>query len=398
MKLYLAKNENVTSPAVVLEDMILTSDLPTTGGSMMLDNYMSLFGADIIEKLAGAGYAIAGKSNVGEFGIDLVGETSYYGAVTDDKGNLSSASAELVKSGDVLAAIGLDVNGAGRRAAAMSGLVYVKPTYGTVSRYGTIPAACSGETVSVTAKTVSDCKAVLASIVGHDDKDGTSLPEEKCELVKASAASLKKVAVIKSLTKDIDANTTAKLDAVKASLTAAGVTVEEIDCDVLAYAKVAWGILMCAELCNNVSRYDGVKYGHRTENYKTIGELYTNSRTDAFGELAKTAILYGSETLSDDNYMPVYDKSLRIRRVIVEAFAKLHAEYDAVIIPACSKAAYTEADISANKYISFDEALYSAPASISGLPTVVAGGVQLIGKAFSENTLFEAAKIIEEGK
>ncbi len=398
MKLYLAKNENVTSPAIVFDDMILTSDLPTTGGSMMLDNYMSLFGADIIEKLTKSGYSIAGKANVGEFGIDLVGETSYYGAVTDDKGNLSSASAELVKSGDAIAAIGLDVNGAERRAAAMSGLVYVKPTYGTVSRYGTIPAACSGETVSVTAKTVSDCKAVLASIVGHDDKDGTSLPEEKCELVKTSAASLKKVAVIKSLTKDIDKETAAKLDSVKSALTSAGVTVEEIDCDVLAYAKTAWGILMCAELCNNVSRYDGVKYGHRSENYKTIGELYTNSRTEAFGELAKTAILYGSETLSDDNYMPVYDKSLRIRRVITEAFAALHAEYDAVIIPACSKAAYTEADTGANKYISFDEALYTAPASISGLPTVVAGGVQLIGKAFSENTLFEAAKIIEEGK
>ena len=156
---------------------------------------------------------------------------------------------------------------------------------------------------------------------------------------------------------------------------------------------------MCAELCNNVSRYDGVKYGHRTENYKTIGELYTNSRTEAFGELVKTAILYGSETLSDDNYMPVYDKSLRVRRVICETFAKLHSEYDAIIIPACSKSAYTEADTLANKYIAFDEALYTAPASITGLPTVVAGGVQLIGKAFSENTLFEAARIIaKEGK
>ena len=395
MKLYLAKNESVKSPSVVLDDMILTSDLPTTGGSKMLDGYMSLFDASVIEKLSAAGYSIAGKANVGEFGIDLFGETSYFGAVTDENGNLTSASAELVKSDEVTAALGLDVNGAERRAAAMSGLVYVKPTYGTVSRYGTIPAVCSGETVGVTAKTVADCKAVLASIVGHDDKDGTSLPEEKCALVKDSAASLKKVAVIKSLTKDIDSASCEKLEAVKASLTAAGVTVDEIDSDMLAYAKTAWGILMCAELCNNVSRYDGVKYGHRTENYKTIGELYTNSRTEAFGELAKTAILYGSETLSDDNYMPVYDKSLRVRRVIVETFEKLHAEYDAVIIPTCSKAAYTESDTNANKYISFDEALYTAPASITGLPTVVAGGVQLIGKAFSENTLFAAAKIIE---
>lgn len=399
MKLYINRNENVTAPAVVLDDMMLTADLPTTAGSKMLDGYVSLFGAEVISRLNDAGYAIAGKANVGEFGIDLIGETSYCGAVTDANGKLTLASVELVKAGEVKAAIGLDVNGAQRRAAAMSGLIYVKPTYGTVSRYGTVPAACSGETVGVMAGTVSDAKDTLSAIVGHDDKDGTSLPEEKCALVKNGEASLKKVAVIKSLTNGIDGETAVKLDAVKSALAGSGVTVDEIDCDVLAYAKTAWSVLMCAELCNNVSRYDGVKYGHRTENYKTIGELYTNSRTEAFGELLKTAILYGSETLSDDNYMPIYDKSLRVRRVIAEAFASIHAEYDAVIIPACSKSAYTEADIAANKYISFDEALYTAPASITGLPTVVAGGVQLIGAPFSENRLFEAAKIIvKEGK
>lgn len=394
MKLYISKKETVGANAVVLDDMMLTSDLPTTAGSKMLDNYMSLFGASVTSKLTAAGYSVAGKANVGEFGIDLLGETSYFGAVTDEKGNLSLASAEIVKSGDAAIAVGLDVNGAQRRAAALSGLISVKPTYGTVSRYGTIPAVCSGETVSVMAGTVADAKTALAAIVGHDDKDGTSLPEEKCALVKNGAASLKKVAVIKTLTANIDAETAAKVDAAKAALSAAGVSVDEVDCDVLLFAKTAWSVLMCAELCNNVSRYDGVKYGHRSENYTTIGELYTNSRTEAFGALTKTAILYGSETLSDDNYMPVYDKSLRVRRVIAEALAKLHSEYDALIIPACSKSAYTVADTDANKYLAFDEALYTAPASITGLPTVVAGGVQLIGAAFSENTLFEAAEII----
>lgn len=394
MKLYISKKETVSAPAVVLDDMILTADLPTTAGSKMLDNYKSLFGASVIEKLTAASYAVAGKANVGELGIDLLGETSYFGAITDKNGNLSLASAELVKSGEVKAAIGLDVNGAQRRAAALSGLVYIKPTYGTVSRFGTIPAACSGETVGVMASTVADCKDVLASVVGHDDKDGTSLPEDKCALVKNGAANLKKVAIIKNLTADVDADTAAKIEAAKAALTSDGITVEEIDCDVLKYAQTAWGALMCAELCNNVSRYDGVKYGHRSENYTTIGELYTNSRTEAFGALLKTAILYGSETLSDDNYKPVYDKSLRIRRVISETLAKLLSDYDALILPACSKSAYTEADTTANKYLAFDEALYTAPASITGYPAAVAGGVQLIGAPFSENTLFMAAEII----
>lgn len=399
MKLYINKNESVASPAVILDDMMLTTELPTTAGSKMLDGYMSLFEAEAAKKLKAAGYSISGKANIGEFGIDLLGETSYFGAVTDENGNLTLASVELIKSGEAMAAVGLDVNGAPRRAAALGGLVYIKPTYGTVSRYGTIPAACSGECVGVMASTASTCKEVLDAIVGHDDKDGTSLPEEKCALVTSGATSLKRAAVITTLTKDIDAAAAEKIAAAKASLEASGITVDEIDCDVLAFAKTAWGVLMCAELCNNVSRYDGVKYGHRTENYTTIGELYTNSRTEAFGELTKTAILYGSETLSDDNYMPVYDKSMRVRRVIVEALAKLFEEYDVLILPACSKAAYTEADTKANKYISFDEALYSAPASISGIPAAVAGGVQLLGKAFSENTLFEAAKIItKEGK
>lgn len=401
MKLYINKNENASAGAVALDDMLLTKELPTTAGSRMLESYISLFGAEAADRLTAAGIPVAGKANVGEFGIDLLGETSYFGACTDEKGNLALASAELVKSGEVKAALTLDVNGAPRRGAALAGLVYVKPTYGTVSRFGTIPAACSGEVVGVMARTSDDCADILDVIAGHTDKDGTSLPEEKCALLKKSApaSDVKKVALIKDLTKDIDADTAARLACVKAVLEKSGAEVCEVDCEVLCAAKTAWSVLMCAELCNNVSRYDGVKYGHRAAEYKTIGELYTNSRTEAFGELTKTAVLYGSEVLSDDNYMPVYDKSMRVRRVLCETFARLFGEYDAVMLPACSKAAYSEADVAENKYISFDEALYTAPASVTGLPAVVVGGVQLIGKAFSEKTLLSAAKIIEkEGK
>ncbi len=401
MKIYITKNEKASGASVALDDMFLTKELPTTAGSKMLDGYVSLFGADVADRLAAAGIAVSGKTNVGEFGIDLLGETSYFGACTDEKGNLTLASAEAVKSGEAKAALAFDVNGAPRRGAALSGLTYVKPTYGTVSRYGTIPAACSGECVGVMANTADDCEDILDVIAGHDDKDGTSLPEEKCTLLKKSAPAgeIKSIAVIKNIADTASADTKAVLEAAKAVFEKNGVSVTEIECDVMAAAKTAWGVLMCAELCNNVSRYDGVKYGHRSSDYKTIGELYTNSRTEAFGELAKTAILYGSEVLSDDNYMPVYDKSLRVRRVICEAYASIFEKFDAVLLPACEKTAYTEADIAANKYISFDEALYTAPASITGLPAVVSGGVQLIGKAFSEKALLSAAKLMEkEGK
>ncbi len=401
MKLYINKNEKASGVCVSLDDMLLSKDLPTTAGSKMLDGYVSLFGADVAGRLKDAGICVSGKANVGEFGIDLLGETSYFGACTDDKGALTLASVEIVKSGEVKAALTLDVNGAPRRGAALSGLTYVKPTYGTVSRYGTIPAACSGECVGVMAKNADDCADILSLIAGHDDKDGTSLPEEKCALLKkdASAGEIKNIAVIKNIADTTNDAAKARLDAVKASLAGAGITVTDIECDVMSAAKTAWGVLMCAELCNNVSRYDGVKYGHRAAEYKTIGELYTNSRTEAFGELVKTAILYGSEVLSDDNYMPVYDKSMRVRRVICEAFASIFEKFDAVLMPACSKTAYTEDDAKNNKYISFDEALYTAPASITGLPAVISGGVQFIGKAFSDMALLSLAKVIEkEGK
>jgi len=397
MKLYINKADVTSDKVVAVDDMILTKDLPTTAGSMMLENYKSLFEAEVVTKLKAAGYAVSGKANVGEMAIDLLGETSYFGACTDEAGNLASAAAEIVKSGDVKACLTLDVNGTPRRAAALADLFYIKPTYGVVSRYGTMPVACSGETVGVMAKCPNCASEVLSSILGHDDKDGTSHSDEKCAVLDGEAAP-KKVALVTALTKDVDAATAKKIADAKASLEAAGIEVTEIDGHELPYAKAAWNALMCSELTNNVSRYEGVKYGYRSPNYKNIDELYTNSRTEAFGELLKTAILYGSENLSDDNYMPVYDKSLRVRRVIVEYFAGLFKEYDAVMMPACSKAAYTKADTDANIYLAFDEALYTAPASISGLPAVIAGGVQLIGKAFDEKTLIALAKMMKEGK
>lgn len=396
MKLYTAKSETSAQKKIVADDMLLTKDMPTAAGSKMLDGYMSLFEAEAITRLCGAGYGVCGKSDVGEFAIDLLGETSFYGAPTAD-GKLTNAAVEILKADEAMAAVGLDVNGSIRRAAAQSGLVSVKPTYGTVSRYGTIPVACSGETVSVTAKNIADCREILAVLAGHDDKDGTSLSEAECQCLKSGseAGVIRRVAVITDLCADLDADTKAKLDAAREKLTATGVIIEEISEPLFAAARIAWNILMSAELCNNVSRYDGVKYGYRTAQYTSIDDLYTNTRTEAFGELVKTAILFGSDTLSTENYMREYDKALRVRRLVSECFAKLFGSYDAVLIPACSKAAYTESDVQADPYIAFAENLYTAPASITGLPTVTAGGVQLIGKALSENALFDAAMCYE---
>ena len=395
MKLYINKKDSVKGRKIVADDMILTKDLPTTAGSKMLDGYVSLFEAEVVTKLNNAGFDVFAKANTGEFNLDLLGETSYYGE-TEEDGVLKNACAEILKNGEAEAAIAVDVNGTPRRAAALANLAYIKPTYGTVSRYGTIPAACSGECVGVMAKNAEAISEVLSVIAGHDDKDGTSLPEDKCAMLKADAKAepIKKLAVAKSLVALADEETKKLIEAAVNKAEKSGATVVEIDADELLLAKPAWNTLMSAELCNNVSRYDGIKYGHRAKEYNDIDELYTNSRTEAFGYLTKSTILYGSETLSDDNYMKVYDKSLRIRRIISEYMYKTFEEFDAILAPVCSKRSYSVDEAKNNPYIAYDESVFTAPASVTGMPAAVSGGVQIIGKPLSENSLLGLASII----
>ena len=393
--MYNVKIDCSAAKKVIADDMILTKGVATTAGSKMLEGFVSLFASEALVRLEEKGYGLVGKAKVGEFGFDLLGETAFNGALTAD-GVLKLAAAEAVLANEADVALTMDINGSVRRAAAQTGLVSVKPTYGTVSRYGTVPVACSGETVSLMAKNVADVKDALAAVVGHDPKDGTSLPDS---MYVTDAATSKKVAVLTDMLANVNADVKAKIDSAVAALKADGIEVVEVNNDKIAAAKVAWNILMSAELCNNVSRYDGVKYGYRTPNFTNLDELYMNSRTEAFGELLKTAILFGSETLSTDNYMKVYDKALRIRRVVVEEFKKLFQEFDAVLMPACSTLEYTVDAVNNDKYMAFNENFYTAPASISGLPAVVAGGVQLVGKAFSEDKLFTLAEKLEkEGK
>lgn len=394
MKIYTSRLETASEKKIVADDMLLTIDMPTSAGSKMLDGYMSLLEAQAITALKNKGYSVCAKADVGEFAIDLLGETSYNGACTSD-GKLVNASAEAVRSHDFTAALTLDVNGSVRRAAAQSGLVSVKPTYGTVSRYGTIPVACSGETVSVMAENADKCREILDVIACHDSKDGTSLSDSKIA-EKANAKPVGRIAVINDMKNGIDDGVEGAFNAFCEKLSKLNVEIVSVDSSVIAASRAAWNILMSAELCNNVSRYDGVKYGYRAENFSGIDELYTNSRTEAFGELLKTAIIFGSETLSTENYMKVYDKALRTRRVIVEEFNKIFSEFDALLMPACSSMEYSEEAVKADKYISYTENFYTAPASITGLPAVVTDGIQIVGRAFSENALLDLASLCEK--
>lgn len=391
MKYYAAKiNENGN---IAIDDTLLVKDFPATAGSRILEGFKPLFDADAVTRLENAGYTLSGKTHVGEFGLDLVGEFSYY---AEKQEKLRGAAAELVANGDVKAALGVDVNGAPRRAAALSDICFLKPTYGTVSRYGVISTAASGETVGAYAKNTDGIKEIMSVIAGYDEKDGTSLRDKQYEYKNDCEISGLRVAVIKELVEKADAKTKSEIAAAVDALKANGVVVEEISCSLFDIANTAWEILMTAETCNNISRYDGVKFGHRAKEYKNIDELYVNSRTEGFNFLTKAVILYGSDVLSKNRYADCYDKSLRVRRVVADGLQNLFAEYSAIIAPVCSAAEFAAYEMKDAFDKVFAEGEFTAAANLVGIPALACGKVQLFGKQLDESILLSLAHAFEK--
>ncbi len=392
MKYYMAKISDKGTIAV--DDTILVKNELSCAGSHILEGYKPLFSAEAVERLQAKGYEIAGKTNVGEFGLDLVGEFSYYNEFEDSE-TLKGAAAELVKSGQAKAALGVDMNGSCRRAAALSDIAFLKPTYGTVSRYGIISCAASGEQLGVYAKDTDTVAEIMTVIAGNDKKDGTSLPEKAYTYDTNASIKDAKVCIVKELFDKADDATKAKITAYAESLKAQGVTVEEISSDLFDKANTAWQILMCAETCNNVSRYDGVKFGHRSENYRNIDELYVNSRSEGFNFLTKATILYGSDVLSKNRYADCYDKALKIRRIVADFMKDLFTKYDAVLIPSCSKTEYQQYDIKDAFEKVYKESVFTCVPNLIGTPSLSVSGVQLLGAYFEESKLLSLSKLVE---
>ena len=380
---------------VAVDDTILVKGFETKAGSHILDGFVPLFSADVVDRLERAGYVIYGKTNTGEFGLDLAGETSYHGVCKKTDDTISTAAAEVVATGIVKQALCVDVNGAPRRGAALSGVDFIKPTYGTVSRYGIIPTACSGEQIGVCSANVEGIKELLTVISGHDPKDGTSLPAGKYDYVTDKDVSGMKFATVKELYDTAENDVKAKIDAYIFKLQKEGVTVDFISLpNIKAYAT-AWQIMLSAETCNNISRYDGVKFGYRTPEYKDIDELYVKSRTEGMGFTAKMNVLYGSDVLSKNKYLSCYDKSLRIRRLASEEMKEVFGEYDGVICPAMSTASLGEYDLAETFERTKEELMFTAVPNLIGIPAMVTKGVQLWAAAYEESVLLSIASTIE---
>ena len=377
---------------VAVDDTILVKGVQAAAGSRIMEGFKPLFSADAVDRLVNKGYVISGKTHVGEVGLDLVGEFSYY---ADKEESLKGAAAQAVADGAVKAALGVDMNGATRRAAALSGVDFLKPTYGTVSRYGIISCAASGEQMGVYAGNVDGVKEIMDVIAGYDEKDGTCFKNDSYDYVTDAPVAGKKVCIIKELMEKADEDVRKNVNGYADKLRANGVVVEEVSFDLVDNANTTWQILMTAETCNNVSRYDGVKFGFRAKEYKNIDELYVNTRTEGFNFLTKSVILYGSDVLSKNRYNDCYGKALKVRRVVADKFEELMASYDAVLTPVCSKSAYSAYDIKDAFVKVFEESVFTAVANLIGTPALVSGGVQLMGKHFSESTLLSLAGCAE---
>lgn len=368
---------------IVVDDMLLTTDAPTSAGSKILEGYQSPIAADAILRATAAGYVVYDKAPVGEFAIDLLGETAIRGAKTRN-GTLQNAVAEAILSNEAMTALCLDVNGYPRRVAAQTGLICLKPTYNNIFRQGVISVAPSGEAVAILARGVEDCRELFNVV----KKESTT-----------KATPIRRVAILTSLDEGTNDDIKQKINTAVSALQNSGISTTYIENSVIFASKTAWNTVLCAEISKSTARYDGIRYGHRTEYFTTLDELYTNSRTEGVGDLVKAAILWGAEALSAQNYQKIYEKSLRVRRVIANEFAKIFEDFDAVLLPACSSMTYTAEQVETDKYIAFEENRYTAPATLAGLPTVIAGGVQLIGKTDAEEALLDAAKILAgEGK
>ncbi len=388
----LMKEGGAPSGKIAVDDTILVKDCPALAGSKILEGFVPLFSADAVERLEKAGYEISGKTAVGEFGLDLMGENVSAGPADE---SALGAAASLAAKGEIKAALNVDLNGAPRRSAAVFGADFIKPTYGTVSRYGVIPVACSGEQIGVTAKTIDDLKEILTVIAGHDDKDGTSLPAAKYDYSADVPVKGMKVAVLSSLVDKADDDVKAAVADYCEKLKSEGAEIVNVSLDTET-ANAAWEILMAAECCNNLSRYDGVKFGYRTENYTDIDSLYVNTRTEGLTFLTKATILYGSYVLSMGHYEQCYDKALRIRRMIRNDLDEIFRTCQIMIAPACSSFSRPSYDKDDIFNAVFKESEFTSFASLTGIPAVVTKGVQLMSACLKDDVLLSVAGQIEK--
>jgi aspartyl-tRNA(Asn)/glutamyl-tRNA(Gln) amidotransferase subunit A len=400
---------------VAIKDNMCTKGMLTTCSSKILENFKPTYTAEAVVNLEKAGAVIIGKTNMDEFAMGSTTETSYYG-VTKNPWNLehvpggsSGGSCAAVAAEECAYALGSDTGGSIRQPSSFCGVVGIKPTYGTVSRYGLIAYGSSLDQIGPVAKDVTDCATILETIASHDPKDSTSIAREKYDFTSALVEDVKGLKI--GIPKDYFGEGLAPevkeqiLAAVKV-LEEKGAVVEEFDLSLVEYAIPAYYVIASAEASSNLSRFDGVKYGYRTEEYDGLHNMYKKTRSEGFGAEVKRRIMLGSFVLSSGYYDAYYLKALRTKALIKEAFDKAFAKYDVIIAPAAPTTAPELGKSLSDPIKMYLGDIYTISANLAGLPgiSIPVGrdakglpiGMQIIGNCFEEHKIIRAAYTFEQ--
>ena len=394
---------------------MMTEGLRTTAASGILKDFVPIYDAAVVEKIKEANMIIVGKTNMDEFAMGSSSRTSYFGAPknpwNNDKisGGSSGGSATTVASGDVLFALGSDTGGSIRQPSSYCGLVGMKPTYGTVSRWGLIAFASSLDQIGPMTKNVYNNALILNLISGHDSRDLTSSKKEKEDYTRLIGKDISgmKVAVPNYFMSDIVSDEVKeKIEDTLKILEKAGVQIDRVDMKYLDNAVNLYQIIAMGEASSNLARFDGIRYGSSVDDTTNIYELYTKTRAKYFGEEVKRRIMVGSYLLSGENAKIYYNKALSIRDDIKKEFDRIFKEYDFVIGPTTVTTAYNLDDPMDDPSKSFMDDVLVIPVNMAGLPglNIPVGlskekmpiGMHIIGNRFEEAKMYQLASFLEK--
>ena len=400
---------------VAIKDNICTRNMLTSCASKMLGNFVPTYSAEVVQKLEEAGAVIIGKTNMDEFAMGSTTETSYYGPTKNPwniehvPGGSSGGSAAAVAALECTFALGSDTGGSIRQPAGFCGVVGMKPTYGTVSRYGLVAYGSSLDQIGPLCKDVRDCATILEVICGHDQKDSTSVVRDNTDFTSALKEDVKglKIGIPKDyftdgLNKEVRDSIMLAVDKLKEK----GAFVEEFNLGLVEYAIPAYYTIAAAEASSNLERFDGIKYGYQTKDYEGLHNMYKKSRCEGFGSEVKRRIMLGSFVLSSGYYDAYYLKALKVKALIKKAFDEAFLKYDVIIGPVAPTTAPILGESLSDPLKMYLGDIYTISANLAGIPgiTIPCGkdkkglpiGLQLMGDSFKEKTLIKVAYTYEK--
>lgn len=402
---------------VAIKDNMCTEGMLTTCSSKILNNFYPTYTAEAVLNLEKAGAVIIGKTNMDEFAMGSTTETSAYGATRNPwnkdhvPGGSSGGSCAAVAAKECSYALGSDTGGSIRQPSSFCGVTGIKPTYGTVSRYGLIAYGSSLDQIGPVAKDVTDCAVILEAIASYDSKDSTSIKRESYDFTSALVNDVKGMRIGIPKTYFGDGLDREVADAVMSAanvLKEKGAVIEEFDLGLVDYAIPAYYVIASAEASSNLARFDGVKYGYRTENCEGLHHMYKKTRSEGFGPEVKRRIMLGSFVLSSGYYDAYYLKALRTKALIKKEFDKAFEKYDVILGPAAPTTAPKLGESLQDPIKMYLGDIYTISVNLAGLPgiTVPCGmdskglpiGLQLIGDCFKENNIIRAAYTFEQSR